>query len=1036
VEAHGVSLAPLAGRTRAGFTQELSLSGSGEAVLPPGPGRTPWSLPGLGQVAFHGSGRFLRDGERVGGFTASLEQGRFQVPDLDLGLPELEVHGEARGALDGRGLEAVEGEAAVVTDAAEVANVLMAWGVTMRDAAGRPAALDMAGRTQIQARCGWNRAGGLQLSARMGVQDPRWHGARADRLGAEVTIDRDVLRVSDIVLEKDAGRGYGELWLTWADLPKGSEQIDMTYQAERLPIREGLRAADLRELPIDGTGSGTVRLHGPFDHIFMEGRAQAEQAEVYGLKLPAVSADFAMDTSGDRFQATRVRIADTPGHLGAGTEAPSGPLALQGDLDMDFKRKTWQAALRGDVDSAALGLPGPRLQAQVDARLDGPFTAPLGPVALPPGTVTFTRGRLEQGGQVLEGLEGTVVFAGKSFKARVGLEGKTRDLAVLEVAQKGPDRASGGLELVLGPESADTAQLATRLTGDFLKDARFHFQGQGDWSPKGLRWHGQMDQFVSRFEGFQLVQARPGEMSGDGGGMDVSMDLEGQAATGPLPSPGPGGSDPVLPQGRRGPSVSVTSMNLRGRVPFSGQGPLALELAGTSNLANLKTILDRIVQPGQYSLLADLRPDGDGEFDLKLGGSFEDTTLDGTLTLKGGRAVVHSYPISLENLDFTAQFRGRDVIIPQSAPLRGTIAQGALTAWGRFTWRLGGISAYEVHASLEDFQLRDLPTGFEMVGSLDASLKGSDQNGGVINGSIWARRTLYRTEFKFADLILANALGSSAVMSTLDPSNPLSRIDLNLELHLAEPWELDTNLLKLQGRTRGPFWIRGTLARPGLKGRMELLPGGRVTNLFPAGDIVLERGSLDFQDPAVFNPNIDVQGDIDITPYLVTLNITGTLDSLDARPFSTPSLRQDEIFAILIDPAAVTTVGGPPGSGSQTAMNTGLASTGTGLLSNLALADFQEQLRKNLNLDRVGVAVRTGSGTGNAETSVTVGKTINLFGYHAPLVFTDDKEGGVTTVSGQAEWRFGSFVLRLGASQSTADSLAPSGEIRHSWSPR
>jgi autotransporter translocation and assembly factor TamB len=461
---------------------------------------------------------------------------------------------------------------------------------------------------------------------------------------------------------------------------------------------------------------------------------------------------------------------------------------------------------------------------------------------------------------------------------------------------------------------------------------------------------------------------------------------------------------------------------------------MALKLAGSSNLANLKTILDRVVQPGQYSLLADLHPEGNAEFDLNLGGTLQDTTLDGTLSLKGGRAVVHSYPLSLENLDFTAQFKGRDIIIPKSAPLTANVAQGALTVWGQITWRLGGISAYDLHTTLEDFQLRDLPDGFELQGSLDAGLKGSDQDGGLLSGSIWAKRTLYRTEINLTDLILANALGPAGHLSGLDPSNPLTRIDLDLELHLAEPWELDTNLLKLQGRPRGPFWIRGNLIQPGLKGRMELLPGGRLTNLFPAGDIVIERGTVDFADPAFFNPNFDVQGQIDIPPYLVTLNISGTLDALQAKPFSTPSLRQDEIFAILIDPAAVTLVGGAPGSSTQSAMNTGLASTSTGLLTSLALANFQEQLRKALSLDRVSVALRTGVGT--PETSITLGKTVNLFGYHTPLVFTHDKAGEVTTISGQVEWRFGNFVFRLGASQSTADSLAPSGEIRHTWSPR
>ncbi len=334
---------------------------------------------------------------------------------------------------------------------------------------------------------------------------------------------------------------------------------------------------------------------------------------------------------------------------------------------------------------------------------------------------------------------------------------------------------------------------------------------------------------------------------------------------------------------------------------------------------------------------------------------------------------------------------------------------------------------------MEDFQLRDVPAGLEVLGSLDANLKGSDQNGGLLSGTIWARRVLYRAEINLSDLILSNGLGAVSGFTATDPSDPLTRIDMDLTVNLGEPWELDTNLLKLQGRFQGPFWIRGNLAQPGLQGRMELIPGGRVINVFPAGDIVLERGTVDFVDPATFNPTIDVLGQIDIPPYLVTVTVNGTLERLDAHPYSTPSLRQDEIFAILINPSAVTTVGGPPGS-SQAATGTGLASAGSGLLTSLALANFQEQLRRNLYLDRVNVAVSTETGT--PETTLTVGKTVDVFGYHAPLVFTRDKQGEVTTISGQVEWRFGDFVLRLGASQSTADSMAPSGEIRHTWSPR
>ncbi|MDR3673509.1 MAG: translocation/assembly module TamB domain-containing protein [Holophaga sp.] len=1014
--ASAIPLAPVAGYTHAGFLKDLTASFSGEASLPAGPAKTPWALPSLDQVTLHGTGQFLQNGQKVGGLAVDLAKGQFQAPAVDLDLAELELHGEASGTLGPRGLQALQGDATVVTDAADVAGMLKAWDIGMTDDAGRRTPLDMSGHTRVQARCGWDPRGGLQLAGQLEVEGPRWHGARADQLKAAVSIDRDVLRVTDIVLDKGDGQGYGDFWLTWAKVAPGADQIDMCYQAYRLPVREGLRAADVGDLPLDGTGSGWVRLHGPFDRIMMEGQCVAEQGEAYGLHIPAASADFSMDIDGDRLRATDVRVADSVADLGSAAGAPTGPLALSGAMDMDTKHSTWQVALRGALDSRILGLQGPGIQGQVETHLEGPFTAPLGPIQVPTGTLTLTQGRVTQGDQTLEGLEGSASFHGGNLELNLGLAGKPVRLLSLEARQRGPKQLRGTVAIELGQDSADTVQLAPRITHDFLKDAHFRFHAQGDWTPAGLDWRGQLDRFTGQFEGFYLAQSHPGQMSGNAAGMHLALGLEGRTA----------GSG-------RGATPPATSIALQGQFPFSGTAPLALQLAGSCDLANLKTILDRVVQPGQYSLLADLHPAGSAHFDLNLGGTLQETTLGGTLTLKGGRAVAHSYPLSIEDLDFTAQFKGRDIIIPKSAPLRGTLAQGALTAWGQMTWRLGGISSYDVHSSLEDFQLRDIPDGFELLGSLDANLKGSDQDGGVLSGSIWAKRTLYHTEINLTDLILANALGPGNILSAVDPSDPLARIDLNLELHLAEPWDLDTNLLKLQGRPKGQFWIRGNLVKPGLQGRMELLPGGRLTNLFPAGDVVIERGTVEFPNPGVFNPSLNIGGEIDIPPYLVSLDISGPIDALQAKAFSTPSLRQDEIFAILIDPAAVSQVGGASSS-TQTAMNTGLANTSSGLLTSLALANFQEQLRKTLNLDRVSVALRTGVGT--PETTITLGKAVNLFGYHTPLVFTHDKTGEVTTISGQVEWRFGDFVFRLGASQSTANSLYPSGEIRHSWSPR
>ena len=1009
-------VAPVAGYARTGFLKDLKVSFRGKGALP----GAPWDKPRLDQLALQGSGQFLRDGSAVGGLEIAVRHSQLQVRKLDFDLPEAAFHGTASATLHKGGLSSLQAAGDIRTDAKDVAGVLRVWEIGSRNEAGQVEAFDMEGQAMATATFSWNPGAGVQLKGHADVNQPRWHGARADHVAADVSIERDVLRVSEIKLQKGPGQGFGDLWLTWADLPAGVESLDMCYQVDRLPIHDGLMAADLGDLPISGTGSGWVRLHGPFAHILLEGSAVAEGGQAYGFQLPAVSSDLFLDLASLRLRTEDVRVADSMAHLAAGAQVPADALALKGSMDMDIPGARWQVSLAGQADSLALGLPGPHAQAWVEARLEGPFTAPCGPYQIPTGTVAFSRGRLTQGQQELTGLEGALAFRNGSLELNAGLAGMPQRILSLNALQAGQQMA-GTVQLNLSPETADTAKLAMEFSQNLLKDAKLEYRAQGHWGAQGLDFKGTLDHFSGQFDGFQLTQTRPGQVDGNGAGIQLDLELEGHTDI------------PAYERGSPVPAPSITTMSIKGQLPFSGQGPLDLKLAGSAHLANIKKILDRAIQPGQYSLLAELHPGGIARMDLDLGGSYQEVSLDGTLNVQDGQASVRTYPQSIENLDFTAHFHGRDITIPASSPLTGTLAQGAVKAWGQASWAMGGLSRYDLHANLEDFQFRDIPEGFDLQGSLEATLKGNNRDGGLLKGSLWAKRMVYRADINLSDLLLANAFGSSSAFSSLDPSDPLARIDLDLDLHLAEPWELDTNLLKLQGQPRGNFKIMGSLAQPGLKGKMDFLPGGRVTNLLPAGDIVLERGSVEFKDPAVLNPNIDLQGRVDVPPYLVNLSITGTLDSIQATPTSTPSLKQNEIFAILIDPDSASTVGSAPTFSSQAAMNTGLASTSTGLLSSLALANFQEGLRKTFKLDRMNVAFR--SSVGATETSIIVGKNYNFMGYRIPLVVTHIKAGEVTTLSGQIEWRFGHFVLQWGASQTTGSNPNLAGEIRHTWTP-
>jgi hypothetical protein len=83
----------------------------------------------------------------------------------------------------------------------------------------------------------------------------------------------------------------------------------------------------------------------------------------------------------------------------------------------------------------------------------------------------------------------------------------------------------------------------------------------------------------------------------------------------------------------------------------------------------------------------------------------------------------------------------------------------------------------------------------------------------------------------------------------------------------------------------------------------------------------------------------------------------------------------------------------------------------------------------------VNVTLRTTT-LGGTETEVTLGKSISLFGQRNALVVSHKKSGELSITSGQVEWRFGNVILQLGFSESSGTGVNPSGEIRHTWSPK
>ena len=163
--------------------------------------------------------------------------------------------------------------------------------------------------------------------------------------------------------------------------------------------------------------------------------------------------------------------------------------------------------------------------------------------------------------------------------------------------------------------------LARSLTEDLLEDLSLSATAQGRWkSGHELAWNGSLDRLAAQFNAFELHQIGSSALRGNGQGMVVDISLEG------------GARGSAAQTGHR-----AAHVRLSGTVPFSGQAPMAIQAQGDADLAHMKSILDRVMEVDDYSLLSGLNVRGTSRFDLLAHGTYSTLCLMGAFRSRKAR---------------------------------------------------------------------------------------------------------------------------------------------------------------------------------------------------------------------------------------------------------------------------------------------------------------------------------------------------------------------------------------------------------------
>ena len=192
----------------------------------------------------------------------------------------------------------------------------------------------------------------------------------------------------------------------------------------------------------------------------------------------------------------------------------------------------------------------------------------------------------------------------------------------------------------------------------------------------------------------------------------------------------------------------------------------------------------------------------------------------------------------------------------------------------------------------------------------------------------------------------------------------LDNIAIECRISYEEPFVVDNNIALLT--IKPDLYIRGTVNRPLITGRAEVESG---TVYFRKNEFAVKKGVLDFINPYKIEPTVDIQGDVTIRTWAITLNVSGTLDNLNFKLSSNPSESEQDILSLLITGKTTKElIAGQAGS---------LLSPKQ-MLADVLAENAQKEIKNATGLDIVGLEYNGAKSNGASdEVKVTLGKELS-----------------------------------------------------------
>lgn len=314
-----------------------------------------------------------------------------------------------------------------------------------------------------------------------------------------------------------------------------------------------------------------------------------------------------------------------------------------------------------------------------------------------------------------------------------------------------------------------------------------------------------------------------------------------------------------------------TDITAQGTVQLTGEHDVDVRSDGRLNLKLLQTLGPGISSAGLASV------------GVRVGGTFRSPSLVGNAEITNGSLSSIDLPNGLSEMNGTLAFNQDRLQIQK---LSARVGGGTVDFTGFMSY--SPHLSFDINAIARDVRLR--PAGLSATSDADLHLAGNPRDS-LLSGDVTILKLTLTPGFDFARYL------EGIRQTTTLPSVGGSMLNnVRLDIHVVTTPELQMQAASAKVSGDADLRLRGTLLRPLLLGRVDIMEGDVY---FSGTKYRLERGEITFTGPTGIKPTLDLEATTRVRDYDISLGVNGTPDKLNVTYRSEPPLPSADIVALL-----------------------------------------------------------------------------------------------------------------------------------------